>query len=234
MNNLYEYGGIADVLIKPNIDMVIGNKTYKANEPYTILRDVQVNLLYEQINSNIAAKKPVGSSQAARPYQIAISNITLTQKVCNLILTKDEESNYTKTVNEKIIAENESLYLSNEPINNNIFVYDSSFAAAVVENTEANILTGDFIDGQEYLVFYDITDSGSKYKLEVPHYPYFTFEITAKGNDNKTTSDVYFKFPAVSIVTVPNFNIVYNNILNTPLVADIIYLRQEEPTIIFG
>lgn len=234
MNNLYEYGGIADVLIKPNIDMVIGNRSYKANEPYTVLRNVQVNLLYEQISSDITAKKSISSSQIARPYQISINNITLTQKVCNLILTKAENDTYNKTINEKIIAEKGSLYLSDEPINDNIFVYDSSFSAISVENAEANVLSGDFVDGQEYLVFYDITDSGNKYKLEIPHYPYFTFEITGKGNDNKMTSDIYFKFPAVSIVTVPNFNIVYNNILNSPLIANIIYLHQEEPTIIFG
>ena len=235
MNNLYEYGGIADVLIKPNIDMIIGNKTYKANEPYTVLRDVQVNLLYEQTSSDIAAKKPVSSSQRAYPYQIAITNIQLTQKVCNLILTKQEDDKYIKTVNDKVVAESGNLFLSNEPVNTNIFVYDSSFAAILIEETAANILTGSsLVEGEEYLVFYDIEDSGDKYKLEIPHYPYFTFEINGKGNNSGVTSNIYMKFPAVSIITVPNFNILTNNILNTPLVANIIYLNQEEPTIIIG
>ena len=235
MNTLYEYGGIANVLIKTNIDTEIGGKVYKAGEPYTMLKDVYVVLGYEQATSPIAAKKPVSSSQSARPYRLTITNITLTKKVANLILTKCDDDVYTRTVSEKVFAIGKELYLANEPVENTpIFIYDSSGAAVSVEDSAANIITAEVEDGQEYLVYYTISSTGTKYKFEIPHYPYFTFEISGQGNKDKLTNQVYFKFPAVSIITTPNLDLVYDGILSTPLVADIIYQFQEEPTIVMG
>lgn len=235
MNTLYEYGGIANVLIKTNVETEIGGKVYKAGEPYTMLKDVYVVLGYEQATTPIAAKKPVSSSQSARPYRITITNITLTKKVANLILTKCVDDTFTRTIIEKAYPIDGELYLANEiAANTPVFVYDSSGAAVSVKDSTANTIVADFENDQEYTVYYSIAATGTKYKFEIPHYPYFTFEIEGKGNKDKLTNSVYFKFPAVSLVTVPNLDLVYDGILSTPLVCDLIYQYQEEPTIVMG
>lgn len=233
MNKLYELGSVVDILIKPNTDTVIGNKTYKANEPYTVLKDVSVGLIYEQISSDITAKKPINSSQKARPYQITINDIQLTQKILDLILTRIENTDYIRTIKEICIAEKNSIYLNNEPIKD-LFIYDKSGSAVRVDNIEDNIVSGNFNDGESYLVFYESKIDNVIYSFEMPHYPYFTLEINGKGNTDKNTSSIYCKFPAVSLVSIPNINFINEDILNSPLIFNIIYQNQKEPIIVLG
>ena len=55
-NNLYEFGGSCDVIIRCNTDRVIGGTNYKANEPYTILKDVYCSLQYRNtLSASIAS-----------------------------------------------------------------------------------------------------------------------------------------------------------------------------------
>lgn len=231
MNKLYEFGGIVDILIKPNIDMFIGDKTYKANEPYTILKEVEAELIYEQISSDIAAKKSISSSQSARPYQISINGIQLTQKVLDLILTRTKNQVYSRTIKEKCIAENNLIYLNNDSIKN-LFIYDKSGSAIDIDNINGNTISGNFDEGEEYLVFYELDINSIIYSFELPHYPYFTLEIMGSGNADKSTSSIYCKFPAVSLINIPNINFTNDGLLNSPLVFKVIYQNQKEPIIV--
>ena len=225
MNNVYEFGGVADVLLRVKSERTIADTTYSANEPYTMLKDVTVQFVYEQINKQADSKRPVYSANAGRPVQLAIGGVPLTQKIANLILTHENASSYQRTRKEIVMCENEQLNTCYQALPDTKFIFNKNMAR-VHES-------GPFINGEEYLVFYQTEEQGDKYNFEVPSYGYFSVEIFMKGNTNKITNDVYMHFDALSLVTVPNFNIMSGGMLNTPLVFNIIYINQDEPIIVF-
>lgn len=225
MNNVYEFGGVADVLLRVKSERTIADTTYSANEPYTMLKDVTVQFIYEQINKQADSKRSVYSANAGRPVQIAIGGVPLTQKVANLILTHENITTYQRTRKEIIVCENEELNTCYEALPGTKFIFNKNMSR-VNES-------GPFINGEEYLVFYQTEAQGDKYSFEVPSYGYFSIDIFIKGNTNKITNDVYMHFDALSLATVPNFNIMSGGILNTPLVFNIIYVHQDEPIIVF-
>jgi hypothetical protein len=78
-----------------------------------------------------------------------------------------------------------------------------------------------------------VVGNGNSYSFEIPYYAYFSIEIFAKGNSNKSTQSIYMNFDAASIASVPNFNILNGGLLNTPLVFKLIYQNQKEPIVVF-
>lgn len=224
MNNVYEYGGIADVLLRFKVEKEVGGVHYAANEPYTFLKDVTIQFQYEQTNAQSNARKPVFATNDGRPLQLIINGVPLTQKIANLVLTSDKNSSYMRTRRERVICDtNGDLQLRYESFGD-IFVYDKNMER-IIDNYTPN---------EEYLVFYQQeVKQGDKYSFEVPFYPYFELDIFMKGNTNKITNDIYMHFDAASLASVPNFNIVNGGILNTPLVFNLIYVNQEEPIIVF-
>lgn len=235
MNDLYEFGGSADVLIKTKTDTEIGGIKYQAGEPYTVLKDVLVYLDYNQNEKDITAKKSISSSQTARPSIINITRIELTTKMCNLIGTIKSEEQIMHMKNIKCYCDNEnSLYLDDIPANNQIFVYNKSFERIEIDRVEDTTIYGDFEVDKEYLVFYNEFVQGRVYDFEVPHYPYFSIEIIAKGNTNKSFGTTLMKFDSVSLVSVPRFNFIQGDILNIPLTFKVIYQNQEEPVVVFN
>lgn len=224
MNNVYEYGGIADVLLRFKIEKEVGGVHYAANEPYTFLKDVTIQFQYEQTNAQSNARKPVFATNDGRPLQLIINGVPLTQKIANLVLTNSKNTSYMRTRRERVICDsNGKLNLCYES-NGEIFVY----------NTNMERVTDNYSPNEEYLVFYQQeVEQGDKYSFEVPFYPYFELDIFMKGNTNKITNDIYMHFDAASLASVPNFNIMSGGILNTPLVFNLIYVNQEEPIIVF-
>lgn len=233
MNNVYEYGGIADVLLRLKIEKEIDGVHYAANEPYTFLKDVNIQFTYEQNDKQSNAKKPVMSFNSGRPSQLIITGLPLTKKIANLILTQNNTS-YKRTRRERIFCTTDGeLSINYDALPGSFFVYDASFNRVEANSYNSNIIKGNFLEEQEYLVFYQEELVGDKYSFEVPFYPYFALDIFMKGNTDKITNDVYMHFDAASLVSVPNFNIINGGILNTPLVFNLIYINQEEPIIVF-
>ena len=233
-NNIYEFGGIANVLIRCKTAQTICGKSYKPHEPYTLLKDVYVNYTYEQKDSMSAAKKPVLSANSGRPTQITISKVPLTQKIANLVLTADDNSFYNKTRMETVnCLTNGELFVNYKPIDGTLYVYDQEMNLIEGVVLQEQTIHGAFVADSKYMVFYEELAAGDKYTFEIPYYPYFEIDVFIKGNTNKISNDVFMHFDAVSLVAVPNFNIYEGGILNTPLVFNVIYTHQEEPFVVF-
>ena len=234
-NTLYEYGGVADVLIKCKTARTIDGIEYKDGEPYTMLKDVRIQLDYEQHTTDTSAKKPIMSAMDGRPYQLTIGGVPLNRKITNLMLTNtDEQYKYTQR---DIVTcwEEGKLQLSREIVaNDNIFCYDEDFNRINVTIIDNNSISGNFIKDGSYLVFYTAIDTGNAYKFEIPYHAYFSIEIFAKGNTDKQTNNIYMSFDAAALTTVPNFNILSGGLLNTPLVFKLIYQYQKEPVVVFN
>ena len=209
MNNVYEYGGIADVLLRLKVEKEINGVHYSANEPYTFLKDVQINFLYEQNDAQSNGRKPVLSTNAGRPTQLSITGVPLTSKIADLILTREENTMYNRTRREKQYCSQKGvLQLNYTPIDGSIYVYDEKFNKINVQYNGITITSADIELDKTYLVFYQELFTGDKFNFEIPHYPYFTLDIFVKGNTNKISNDVYMHFDAASLNMVPNFNII--------------------------
>lgn len=237
-NKLYEFGGTADVILKSRIEQTINGVTYAANEPYTVFKDVSVELQYDSYTTNGAggiSNKTNLSIRQGQPTKIALFGCPLTDKVCNLIFTQEKETTYTETCHKTLVClEDGKLHLTTSNIQS-MFVYDDEYNKVGVfaaSDIAEQCVTGNFVAGRRYLVFQTLVKTGKIYKFDMPIYPYFSLEIIGKGNTDKKTSGVYLNFDAVSLVSTPALDIISGGMLNAPLVFDIIYKNQKEPVIV--
>lgn len=225
MNDLYEFGGSCNVVIRCNSERNIGGVTYSANEPYTILEDVFVSLGYKNIASQGNAKNNIVATRQGLPDTIDISNVTLTDKVNCLIAEKTP----SKIIGKHYygIAVNGVIYLPERPVDEQIFIYykNSRIQDFSVQN---DTIVGNFINNERYLIFYNIMSENSCFDFETPHYGYFSLEIIGTGNTDKVSEEVYIRIPAASLMSVPIFDLVNGNILHAPLQFQIIHQNQNK------
>ena len=214
MNNLYEFGGTCDVVIRCKTARTIGGKTYQANEPYTILHDVYCNMQYKNIVSDGSAKNNIIYTRTGAPEIISFSGVTLTEKINDLIARRINSQLIGKT--HTSMAQNGTLYLPETPVVDSIFVYhnNQSFTDFTVENDK---LIGAFESDTEYLIFYDVQSEYSCFDFTTPQYGYFILDIVGKGNKDKTSNDIYIRIPAASLMSVPVFDLVNGDILYAPM-----------------
>lgn len=226
-NDLYEFGGQCDVIVRSAYGTKINGVTYAENEPYTILKDVFVRLDYDSTESGATAKTNITASHAGYPDAISISNVQLTSKICDLIATNN---NNVSCISKYYEAESDgrAIYLPEEPIKDSVFIYYKGKRQEGFVVTDTAIYCDYFVPGEKYLVFYDVPMNTS-YDFEIPHYPYFALDIIAKGNTNKRSENCYMKFPATALVAVPVFDLVNGSILNVPLKFICIYRNQKKP-----
>ena len=231
MNNLYEFGGVCDVIIRCNSERKIGQRTYQAGEPYTILKDVYVNVGYRTTMSDASAKNNVLVHRAGLPDLVNISGVTLTDKVCNLIATQENSARITKSI--EVIADDGVIYMPEDYIKDSVYIYYNNIR---IEDftTEGDKILGSFVESVSYLVFYSILASGSCFNFEVPSFGYFALDIVGKGNIDKKSKNVYISFPAVSLISVPIFDLVNGTILNAPLQFECIHRMQKSPVFVLG
>lgn len=231
MNNLYEFGGVCDVIVRCNSERTIGNRTYKSGEPYTILKDVYVNVGYRTTISDASAKNNVLSNREGLPDVVNISGVTLTDKVCNLIATKEKQGIITKSY--EAVADDGVIYMPETYIPDSVYIYRGNelITDFTVENDK---LLGVFEEGQTYLIFYSVLMSANCFNFEIPSFGYFSLDIIGKGNIDKKSKNVYISFPAVSLISVPVFDLVNGTILNAPLQFVCVHRMQKPPIFVLG
>lgn len=233
MNDLYEYGSSFDVIIRLKSDQVIGGVQYQAGEIYTVLHDVTVSFTYEETGVTMDAHKPVYVANVQNlPVSFAIGNININTKIANLIMTKQSEQEVLIPSIEQCVSVNGELY-TKYSIKGELYVYDIETHTLQENYTYENDKIKGLKDGN-YLIYYCYAKAGIVYSLDVPYYPYFTIEMFSKGNKNKNTEDIYFKFPSVSMVQRPKLDFINNGVITTPFVFNIIYHAQPQPVVVIG
>ena len=233
MNDLYEYGSSFDIIIRLKSDQTIGGQQYKAGEVYTVLHNATVNFTYEETGAVMSARKPIYDANVQNlPVSFAISDVNINTKIANLIMTKQEGQEVLVPSIEQCASANDELY-TKYPIASELRVYDAATHALQENYTYENDKISGLDDGT-YLVHYYYTKVGATYNLEVPYYPYFTVEMLGKGNKNKNTEDIYFKFPSVSMVQRPKLDFINSGVITTPFVFNIIYHAQPQPVVVIG
>lgn len=233
MENLYETGGNANIILRTKITTKIGDKSYAAKEPVLMRQNVFVDFSYDITTSIQSAKKAISSYQEARPQSIKISNLSLSSSIVNLLFQKENQYNCHKTQVFISYPEDGKIILPTDRYNNTpVFVYDENSQCVECE-VNGNMIEGNLNDSAAYKVIYEENIGGESFSLETPSYPYFSLEIQFCGNTNKETSYYVMYFDAVKLVTSPNLGIIADDIQNVPLIFDIIYEKQEEPKFMF-
>ena len=231
MNDLYEVGGACDVVIRCNSNRTIGGKEYFAGEPYTILHDVYVQMDYATNNSQANAKKNVIATRNGMPETVRIYNVTLTEKVCDLIATRTEPKPIGKVY--ETTAEDGVIYLPEAPATG-AYIYCGSRLVPYERMVDYKIYSSEFDDNESYLIMYDVISEVPCFSLSLPQYGWFELNIIGKGNLDKMTSNVFIRIPACSLLSVPVFDMVRGNILNAPMTFACITQNQEEPYFCVG
>lgn len=188
MENLYETGGNANIILRSRIATKIGDKTFAAKEPVLVRQNVFVDFSYDVVSSIQNAKKPISSYQESRPSGIKISNLALSSTIVNLLFQKSESFPCHKT--QIIIAypEEGKIFLPTDRYDNTpVFVYDEN-SNYIECDINGNILEGEFDNSTAYRVIYEEGVNGEMFSLEAPSYPYFSLEIQFSGNTNKETA----------------------------------------------
>lgn len=228
MNNLYEYGGSCDVIIRCNGERTIGGKTYKAGEPYTILENVFCSLQYKNTLSDTSAKNNILATRIGMPDYVNISNVSLKDKITHLIAEQIPSQKIGHFC--YCEAQNGIIWLPEKPLANNIYVYHQGNLITGWTLEEECLMGQDtFVDFEEYLIVYNTEAKNPCFDFTTPVYGYFSLEIIGKGNNDKISDQIYINIPAVSLMSVPIFDLVNGNILNVPLQFQCIHQNQQKP-----
>ena len=229
---LYEYGGQCSVLLTVKSPRVIGDRNYAENEPYTLLKDVNVVLAYEDTTTEQSAVKPLLATRFGRPSQIGVGKLPFSKKIWDLMFTKQEDKSSRTYYETRKVDQNSIFYTEYDIVDDIIFVYDKNFQPLSFTKIDDSRLKIDVEPQTAVSVFYQGLIEKVAYSFEVPHFGYFDLQITATGNKDKRTSTAFLHFPAVSLISVPTVELSNGgSIANSNLIFDVIYKGQNEPVI---
>ena len=204
INQVFAFGSTVNVLIRCKTAMTINGQNYAANEPYTLLNNVNVSFDYGDNRSDINVHN--GSLLAYKtdyPEELYIDNVTLTDKISQLLFkinnNTSEVSIYTKDCSDNFYIEMNAkdIFL----YKNNNLITDYTYNAA-----DGNIVINNYDTTATYLLFYSYNISQASYDLTSPDFSYFTLELFGTGNKTKETMDVYLKIASAKLLPTKNMS----------------------------
>lgn len=176
-------------------------------QPYTVLKDVAVDLSFSDITKTLNSRFPVLSNQLNNLTSVSIRNVLLTNKIINLLFDHKKEawcSGYEEAVSDSEICEEApKIWLSTQSNNGiyQVFVYDNE---GHLESAFDEIQYPYAIEvkrpNSSYLVFYNYPGKLS-YDLRRPENLYLTldFEITGNIDDNTEKAWIHLDKCALKI-----------------------------------
>ena len=174
----YSSGKIGDVVMDYN------------NQPYTIVKSATANLGFTDIDTTAKSSFTQLAYNNSKLSQVQISDVTLNDKILNLIFLKSEAKLVSKVENQ-IADDNNLIYLT--PIANEVyqvFIYNSNGEldkAIGTHNTDEPIIVSE--PNKDYLICYQY-EANKGYSLDKPENMYFTLDLLVTGNKEDNTSDM--------------------------------------------
>lgn len=126
----YKLGNQVTVIIRSySDDTFIGDQYVEhANQPYTIIKSAEANLSFKNITSTAKTTFNHLAYTHMKPSQLSISNVTINDKILNLIFHKNQTATphlFTKIEN-VTSSEDEKIYFGQlDKTLKNVFIYDS-------------------------------------------------------------------------------------------------------------
>ena len=154
----YKLGNQVTVIIRSYCgDTSIGNQSISyANQPYTIIKSADASLSFKNISSTAKTNFNYLIYTHMKPSQLLLSNVTLNDKILNLIFHKNNVAtkHYFSKI-ENVVSSNGYIYfgLSNRNLRD-IFIYDNNGNCIHIDEHNSNEGYAIGTDNQSYLVCY--------------------------------------------------------------------------------
>lgn len=205
----YKLGNQVTVIIRSySDDTFIGDQYVEhANQPYTIIKSAEANLSFKNITSTAKTTFNHLAYTHIKPSQLSISNVTINDKILNLIFHKNQTAEphlFTKIEN-VISSEDEKIYFGQlDKTLKNVFIYDSEGNCKYESELNANSYPVDK-SGQPYLVCYQY-ESTISFSLDQNNNHYYTIDLLLTSNqkefgenDNTINSTIHLEKCALEI-----------------------------------
>lgn len=191
----YKLGNQVTVIIRSySDDTFIGNQYIEyANQPYTIIKSAEANLSFKNITSTAKTTFNQLAYTHIKPSQLSISNVTINDKILNLIFHKNQTAEphlFTKIEN-VTSSEDEKIYFGQlDKTLKNVFIYDSEGNCKYEPELNANSYPVNK-SGQPYLVCYQY-ESTTSFSLDQNNNHYYTIDLLLTSNQKVTSNQKDF------------------------------------------
>ena len=189
--NTYKLGNKVTCIIRAYSSGKIGDVVMDYNnQPYTIVKSATANLGFTDIDTTAKSNFTQLAYNNSKLSQVQISDVTLNDKILNLIFLKSEAKLVSKVENQ-IADDNNLIYLT--PIANEVyqvFIYNSNGEldkAIGTHNTDEPIVVSE--PNKDYLICYQY-EALKGYSLDKPENMYFTLDLLVTGNKEDNTSNM--------------------------------------------
>lgn len=204
----YKIGNKVKCIIRAYSSGYIGDEYMEYdNQPYTVLKEVEASLTFNNINSEGENDLRQFSYNVDSISDVRISNVFLTPKILNLIFLKNEDKlcntckDYDTNSEGKIFLDfpAEEVY--------QMFIYDNNSQLVRAEGT----FSGETLEGlnpnENYLIFYTYIGDKS-YSLNKQSNVYVKLDLEVIGNtdDHTTKNWIHLDKCAVSVDKSMYFN----------------------------
>ena len=207
----YKLGNKIKCIIRSCSSGKIGNQEMEyANQPYTILKNIEASLTFGEKNKNSRSIFTDLSYSEDCIQEINISNVEINDKILNLIFSKNEEK--LCSTMENCMAENNKIYIST-PASEiyQVFIYDID---GNLESAYGSLedFTVKVKRNEDYIVFYSYLGESS-YNLNRRESFYLSLDLILEGNADDTLNTSYIHINKCALHV--NKNMYFNRSLNT-------------------
>lgn len=162
-------------------------------QPYTVLNEVEARLTFDDIDTVERSVFNQLVYNNANLRSILFSDVTLNNKILNLIFHKIDAKLCRKS--ENCNSDNKILYLSTgADVIYQVFIYDADGQLAAAfgsyDNPDEGVQLPEEIEDGNFIVFYSIFSSLS-YEFKNNPNNYYTLDLEITGNKNDTTHTMF-------------------------------------------
>ena len=205
----YKLGNQVTVIIRSySDDTFIGNQyVERANQPYTIIKSAEANLSFKNITSTAKTTFNHLAYTHIKPSQLSISNVTINDKILNLIFHKNqtEEPHLCTKLENVTSSQDKKIYFGQlNTTLKNVFIYDSEGNCKYEPELNNNSCSVDKSE-QPYLVCYQY-ESTTSFSLDQNNNHYYTIDLLLTSNqkefgekDNTINSTIHLEKCALEI-----------------------------------
>ena len=205
----YKLGNKIKCIIRSFADGILCGNKVKANQPYTLLKDVDASLVFKDFTKHGKTIFNELSYSEDALQEITISNVELTDKILRLIFSQQED-NLCFTV-ENCYSSNNTIFI-NPPsgVAYDVFVYDID---GQLENYYESLNRTEIpvLKNEDYLVFYGFQGSNS-FNFNRKQDQYLTLDLIIEGNVDDTPNYSFIHINKCSLQI--NKNMYFNRSIN--------------------
>lgn len=188
----YKLGNQVTVIIRSYCgDTSIGKQPILyANQPYTIIKSADASLSFKNISSTAKTNFNYLVYTHMKPNQLLLSNVTLNDKILNLIFHKNNVAtkHYCSKI-ENVISSNGYIYFGLSKNNlKDVFIYDDNGKCIHINECNSNEGYKIGTNGQSYLVCYQY-ESTNSFSLDQNDNQYFTIDLLLTSNQNNNNKE---------------------------------------------